>query len=283
MKLSKPASKTTPSMIRKIAYSMSSVRLALQRVKRQLVVMRLFATFLNAALIFGITAPLFVLASLSWLYAFIPTLVYFVPVGVWRVREVKLKEAEERVPELEWQLRTTEDTLDKQNEVVESLHQRVLQKLVHLRNSYLLDQRVVGYKLAGIMGLLGVLVVLNVFHVAVLDITQPGGLTGLFTDEGAYGLGDVNSTSFDTEKGDRDIYGEEDTAKLGDEELELELNRENSELDYDRLGDVKGKEFSQQNRLGDVGASADSSYEEEIDEENQKLVKKYFENLAGVT
>jgi len=62
-------------------------------------------------------------------------------------------------------------------------------------------------------------------------------------------------------------------AELGDEELQLELKKQNNELDYNNIKDPEGKNFNQQKSLGDIGASADASYKENIDEENKITVK----------
>ncbi len=264
---------------------MSSVRAALRQVKRQLVFASLLTIFLNAALIFSAFALLFVFATIPFFYAGIPMLLYLVPMSAKRIKEVKIKTVEEKVPELEWQLRTTEDTIGKENEVIDNLHQRVLAKMMQIKNSYLLDKQQLRRRGTVTCGLLALVAVFSILGVHLFDINNPGGLTGFFAKDPAQNqqlFGDTNSSTLDTKKGERDIYGEKDAAKLGDDQLELELNRQNSELDRNNLGDPQGKKFSQQSLLGDIGASTDASYKEHIDEENKKLVKNYFEKLAGV-
>jgi len=259
---------------------MSSIRSALYQVKRQLVLNRLFSVFLDSLLVFFAGAILLALLMMPWFYAGIPMILYFIPMSVKRVREVRLKEAEEKIPELQWQLRTTEDTLGKENEIVESLHQRVLQRLMAIRKSYLMDGKAMRYKFAGIIGLVGIFFVISFFNFALLDAANPNGITGLLAKDGKNGFGAGNDSLLKTNAGDRDIYGEKDVAELGDEELQLELKKQNNELDYNNIKDPEGKNFNQQKSLGDIGASADASYKENIDEENKKLVKNYFEKLS---
>jgi hypothetical protein len=263
---------------------MVSLTTALQRVKRQLMFHRISAALLNALLMFLAMGIFLVLLGLPLWYAAFPAVVYFIPSCAKKLRDVKIKEAEEKVPELRWQLRTTEDTLDQHNEVVEGLHQRVFQKIMAIKNSYLADDKR-GYKVSGIMGMIVLLFVFSFFNVMVVDVTDPNSVSGFFGKADA--LGDVvkgtldDTDLFDTKKGERDIYGEEDLAELGNKELELELQRENNELDYDKQGALEGKEFVGQHGLGNIGATSDASYEEHIDEEDQKVVKNYFEQLTG--
>lgn len=261
---------------------MASLLAALRQVKRQVAVARLFILVLNSALIFLLLAVLLVLIGLPWAYSLIPSVVYFLVFSLKTLKDVKLKEAEERVPELEWQLRTAEDTLGKEDEVVESLRHHVLEKIASMKNWYFVDNRHLGYKVSGAIGLLVLLFVFSFFHVTVIDVTDPESITGFFsrvTEIGGNALDKVNGSALAGKFGDRDIYGKEDAATLGNEELELKLKREKSQIDYDSFKDLEGKEFSQQNGLGEIGASADASFDEKIDKEHQELVRSYFEKL----
>ena len=260
---------------------MSSIRAAISQVKRQLVLNRVFSVLLNALLIFGLCAVILELLGLSWYYGGLPALLYFIPMSVKKVREVKLKEAEEKIPQLEWQLRTTEDTIGKENEVVESLHQRVYQILHNLKSSYLVDGKTLSYKMGGVVALVGIFFVLSLFQVVLVDMARPNALADLFSKDPGSGLfGNENDSLLRSTYGDRDIYGEKDVAQLGSDELDLELNRENNEQDYDNIKDAQNRDFNTKGSLGDIGASADASYQEYIDEENKILVKNYFEKLA---
>ncbi|MEK6839781.1 MAG: hypothetical protein AABX72_02490 [Nanoarchaeota archaeon] len=259
---------------------MSSVRSALRQVKRQLLLNRIFNVFLNAALLSTICAVILAFVKVSWYFALIPGILYFIPATIKNVKQIKLREAEEKIPELQWQLRTTEDTLGKENEVIESLHYRVMQILTRLKTSYLVDGKILGYKAGAVVALLGLFLLFST-QSFLTDMISPNGLTGLFAkDPGDLAFNDVNGSSLKSKYGDRDIYGEKDLAELGNEALDLELKRQNNDLNYDDVNDPQNRQFTSKGSLGDIGASADASYEEEIDEEHQQLVKNYFEKLA---
>lgn len=259
---------------------MSSVRSALRQVKRQLLLNRLFNVLLNALLLFALCAIVLALLKVSWYYAAIPAILYFIPFSIKNVKQIRLREAEEKIPELEWQLRTTEDTLGQENEVIESLHHRVMQILTHLKTSYLVDGKILGYKMGAVVALVGLFILFST-QSFLTDMINPNGLTGLFAkDPGDLAFNDVNGSSLKSTYGDRDIYGDKDLAELGNNALDLELKRQNNDLNYDDLNDPQNRQFTSQGSIGDIGASADASYEEEIDEEHQQLVKTYFEKLA---
>ena len=262
---------------------MNPLASALSRVRTQLMMGTLFSTLLNGTILLLAIGVILALISLPWWYALIPALLYTTIRSAKQVKKVKLAEAENKVPDLAWQLRTAEDTLETHNEVVESLHQRVLQKISQLKNTYLMDNKKLALKTGSAIILAALLVVFSTFNIALLDATNPESVTGMFgkaADIGKNALDKIDA-SFSSKNGDRNIYGEEEIAELGNEELDLKLNREESELNYDEEQALKNKLFNAQNTQGQHGAVADSSYDEDISEEDKQLVKSYFEQLNG--
>lgn len=261
---------------------MSSVVQALASIKKRLVAATIFNALLNGTLIALILAPVFILFGLQWFYALVPAFPYTIYLAFVHAKKVRLAQAEERLPELEWQLRTTEDTLGVENEVVESLHQRVANKINDLHSRYLMDSKKVVHKVGGIAILLILTIVLSVFQVKLIDATNPESVTGLFSKvDGVKDSFIVAADKIKTTFSDRDLYGDEKVADLGNEELNLELKRDESEIDPGKDQGLHNKAFKQQDGAAIPWAVADASYNEDISDEDKAIVKSYFEKLTG--
>ena len=85
-------------------------------------------------------------------------------------------------------------------------------------------------------------------------------------------LGEINESN--------DIYGDSQLAVLGNEQIDIRISPVNYEVSVREEGDVEQKQFDEI-FPSDVDVEQASSFEENIPEEQQELVKKYFDKLAG--
>ncbi len=260
---------------------MNSIRRALNHVRRTLIFVSLFHVFINTVVLFLIFATITVFTILPLFYATIPAGIYFIPAIFITYRKIKLKDAEEKIPDLEWQLRTAEDNIMKDNEVTQSLNDRVTAKIAHLRSLTLFDGKKVGLKFFGIFGLALLFLFVSSSDFTYDTLKDANAVTGFFNKIDDIGsLIKAKKLNISDSEGDRDIYGDPSVAQPGTDPLLLELTQEQSQPDLSKINDPRNLEFTKKSQAEDIGgAIADSTYEETI--KNKKLVKKYFEQLAG--
>lgn len=254
---------------------------ALREVRRSLVVNRLFNYFMNSLIIFLVSALILIIFRLSWVFALIPPILYLLPKIYRSFVKTSYKDIEEIVPNLEWQLRTAADNVEKQDEIAKSLKNTVLNNLKDVRSSFFMDEKSMVYKLVSIAFLSFIVILIGSFHINFADFK--GIIPSGFASKVGKGVGGIFGENFqgDFEKEhDRNIYGEESVIELGNEELNIQINPESNQYDPSRLTDIENHDFTRSGVLNNIGASPDQSYEERIKKEEQELIRAYLNRLA---
>ena len=91
----------------------------------------------------------------------------------------------------------------------------------------------------------------------------------------------INTTTPIGEVNERnDIYGDSKLAVLGDQQIDIRIKPVNYEVSVREEGDVEQKQFDEI-FPSQVDIKQSSAYEENIPQEQQELVKNYFNKLAG--
>ena len=85
-------------------------------------------------------------------------------------------------------------------------------------------------------------------------------------------LGDINES--------QDIYGDSKLAILGNKEIDIKIKPINYEVNVREEGDVEQRQFDEIFPR-EVAVEQSSAFEERIPEEEQELVKNYFNKLAN--
>lgn len=257
---------------------MESVKVALYSVKKKL---RLIA-LVHAAL-WGVAAFLGFFAagsffSLDWKIPAVLGVVSFLFIFFRGVKRIRLQEAEQRIPQMEWQLRTAEDTADKNNEVIDTLHRDVMERVKLLSTSALFDRRRLVKQASLIVVLLLLVVAVPRAHLTAENLKEQV-VTGFATLTGnSKSLADSDGDSLSDEE-QREIYGTPKKIRDGDVDVDIELQRAQGELDLDKKQREQGLFFSKESSVTDPGVRADTSYEENLGD-NKDLVERYFKNLA---
>ena len=92
---------------------------------------------------------------------------------------------------------------------------------------------------------------------------------------------DVTYVNDNIEYGDlSEVFGDGNLANLDGDELSLELNLLDSEIVLGDYNDIKEREFFPPNFPKEIYTSYDVAYNERIAKENQKVVKKYFQQIT---
>ncbi len=79
----------------------------------------------------------------------------------------------------------------------------------------------------------------------------------------------------------RNIFGEENVALLGNEEIEVKIKSSTFEFDISEIKEPEEREFENDFPEDVYIQTAETNVEQSIAKEHQQLVKDYFKNLAG--
>ena len=245
-----------------------------------------FEVFLNFILVF---LAGYLLLSISGFvepfYAIGIAVAYIVVVLSIKVRKSKIMQVEKSYPMLNEKIRTAADNLDKDNEIVHGLQDEIIANLRHVETSKFLDSKKIGIRVGIAVVLCFLIIFVNSFHYGCINVKSffpPPRIDGSGQGQGtdaeaeqfAGGAGGVSNIEVN-----KDIYGSEQVAILGDEELNLQLSQ-GYEINVRDVKEAKKRVFDEVFPDA-IGATSAAAFEENIPREQQEIVNNYFKNLAG--
>src|SRR3989338_1494921 len=238
----------------------------------------IFETALNAAIFFLVVYLLLSLINLYPILAIIPALVYFAARMYTNSKRDKRMIVESKYGPLKEKLRTAADNIDKENPVVDELQEEVIYDLKNVGLSSFISTRQVSYKIFATILLSFAIVFATTLNLYIVDLNKflgniPDTLSKLSLKRSANTpIGEVNESS--------DIYGDGKLAVLGDQQIDIRIKPINYDVSVREEGEVEQKQFDEI-FPSQVDIKQSSAYEENIPQEQQELVKNYFNKLAG--
>ena len=238
----------------------------------------IFESILNAVIFFLAVYFLLSLVNLYPILAIIPAAIYFAMRMRVRSKMDKRRIVESKYEPLKEKLRTAADNIREENPVVDELEEEVVHDLKHVGLSSFIQTKSVSYKIFTAIFLSFAIVLATTLNLYIVDLNMflsnvPDMLGNLDPRRGAnIPLGEINES--------QDIYGESKLAVLGNEEIDIKIKPVNYEVNVREEGDVEQKQFDEIFPK-EIAVEQASAFDERIPEEQQELVKKYFDKLAG--
>ena len=237
-----------------------------------------FETILNATIFFLVVYFLLSLVNLFPISALIPAIIYFAMKSHANSKRDKRKIVESKYGPLREKLRTAADNIREENPVVNELEEEVVTDLKNVGISSFIQTKQVSYKIFSVILLSFAIVFATTSDLYIVDLTKflsnvPGMLENLNLRRADNTLlGEINESE--------DIYGESKLAILGNQEINIKIKPVNYEVNVREEGDVEQRQFDEIFPR-EVAVEQSSAFEERIPEEEQELVKNYFNKLAN--
>lgn len=259
---------------------MDIIKRALHQVKQVLFFISFLTSFVNALLVFLFCILVLLLFSVSWIFAGIPFVLFLIFNTAKNMKRVGYKDIEQRIPDLEWKLRTSADNVDREDELALDLHNDVLDKLYQVKATRIINKRQTASKLAAVLGLLLLIVFVSVQGITYDDLKENiqdgiSPVTGFFSK-----LTNMTEISL-TDEEQQDIYGETEDVQYGNKEEIIELNQMVGLVDikqYDK--NKEGKTFKgTSSAQGNREALGSETSKEKISEEDKEIVNNYFKSI----
>jgi len=251
---------------------------AIKEINRTLNFLMVFESILNAAIFFLVVYFLLSLVNLFPILAIIPAIIYFAIRLRIGSRSDKRKIVEGKYAPLKEKLRTAADNVKKENPVVNELEEEVMHDLKQVGLSSFIQTKQVYYKIFATILLSFVIVLATTLNLYIVDLNLFLSNIPEFLDDinprrsDNILLGDINESD--------DIYGDSKLAILGNQEIDIRIKPANYEVNVREEGDVEQKQFDEI-FPGNVDVEQASAFDEKIPEEEQELVKSYFNKLAN--
>lgn len=239
----------------------------------------IFETILNAVIFFLVVYFLLSLVNLFPILALIPALVYFVARLYVNSKRDKRRIVESKYEPLREKLRTAADNIREENPVVNELEEEVIEDLKHVGLSSFVQTKRISYKIFTTIFLSFAIVLATTLNLYIVDLSDffsniPGVIDNFRIGKRGNNiiLGEINESE--------DIYGDSKLAVLGNKEIDIKIRPVNYEVNVREEGDVEQKQFDEIFPR-EVAVEQASAFEERIPEEEQELVKNYFNKLAN--
>jgi len=251
---------------------------AIKEINRTLNFLMVFESILNATIFFLVVYFLLSLVNLFPILAIIPTIIYFVMRLYTNSKRDKRKIVESKYGPLKEKLRTAADNVKKENPVVNELEEEVMYDLKQVGLSSFIQTKQVYYKIFAIILLSFAIVLATTLDLYIVDLN-------LFISNIPEYLDDINPRKLDNvllgeiNESD-DIYGDSKLAILGNQQIDIRIKPVNYEVNVREEGDVEQKQFDEIFPK-EIAVDQASAFEEKIPEEEQELVKSYFNKLAN--
>ena len=202
----------------------------------------------------------------------------------------KLKLVERYYPKLNEKLRTAADYADQDDVMVNQLHKEVITEVKKVATSAFVSRKKILWKTLVIIMLCFSLLSISYFNLDSkgfkLNIeNQVNKLAQkVLKDQGknVIELNKTNSSASGSGSGvgvNENIFGDKNLAKLGDEQLDVEIKPSTMEF---RIGEVKDAEKKDFDEVfpDEVYLKGSQTHEENIPKEQQELVKNYFKKIT---
>lgn len=243
-----------------------------KEINRTLTEMILFENIVNTTIVFLVFYLILTVIDFSPFLAFIPALAYLGFYSYMSFRSYKPGIVESKYSPLREKLRTAADNVGLENPVVEELQYEVTSEMKNVGLSMFINPRTLSYRIFAVMVLSFLIIFTSTLNIKFLEFARK--VPDIF--EGPKGVGNFVAVKLNTSE---DIYGKDDVAKLGSNELNIRIKPVDFKINVREEGDVQTQKF-ESTFPKDLTVKETLAYEENIPQEQQELVKNYFKKLA---
>ena len=246
-----------------------------KEVNRTLNELILFENIVNTTLVFLVFYLLLSIFDFRPIYALIPAAAYLAFYTYLSFRSPKSFLVESKYEPLREKLRTAADNMNLDNPVAEELKYEVTSEIKNVSLSMFISPKSISYKIFAVMALSFLIIFATTMNLKVLELARQK-VPSIFDTKNLKSIGNLAATQLNTSN---DIYGKNDVAKLGDNELNIRIKPIDFKVNVKEEGESTQQKF-ETTFPQEIGVKETVAYEESIPQEQQELVKNYFKKIA---
>lgn len=226
---------------------MKTISRLFREVQFEILKVAFLTSFLNSCMIFFALYILVILIDISYVFALLFGFLFFIANFLYWKNKLSLKTVEDANPQVKEMLRTAFDYKEEKNVLVLGLFYDLVKKMKKVSSGNMLDSNLLFKKVVAITILAFAVVFISSLEVYMGNIYIP--IDGISADVGNFFAGGdpgkTKNTTLETLGFNKStgLYGDDSLAKLGKEELNLNINPSISEIDFDREKDLEDKAF----------------------------------------
>ncbi len=254
---------------------MKPFSLVIKEINRTLNELIFFENIVNATLVFLVFYLILSVFDFTPLYSLLPALAYLGFYSYLSFKSSKSLIVEGKYAPLREKLRTAADNIKLDNPILQELEYEVTSEMKNVGMSMFINPRTLSYKIFAVMLLSFMIIFATTMNLKLIDFAK-NKIPNIFETKNLKGVSNFNAVQLNTSA---DIYGKNDVAKLGDNELNIRIKPIDFKVNVKEEGEFKQQKFETLFPK-DATVKETSAYEENIPQEQQELVKNYFKKLA---
>jgi len=252
---------------------MDKVKVLFNEVKLEMIKVAFINTFLDSVMIFLIAYFVTSFFNIKLLYTIlIPgfiTLVFFIISFSLTLKKMRLKQMEDANPQVKEMLRTAHDNMNQDNIMVVALFEELKKKMKTVSTGNLLESKRIIIRMISAVVIVFLIVFVSAFSINLKKIELPFDKLRFMIpgNKEAYAEGNITDLVFnETEV----VYGEASIAKLGNDQINLNMNPSMSEIDFNQVSETEKDELREGRLPQEIGVNPDAfSSQEVLDEAEQ--------------
>lgn len=253
---------------------MAKIKDLFNEVKFEMLKVALINIFLDSVVVFFIAYFITSFFNISFLYILlipaIITLIFFFTVFMIRIKKLRLKAMEDANPQVKEMLRTAHDNMDEENIMTAALFSELKKKMKTVSTGNLLESKKIITRIVS-----AILIVFLIIFVSSLNINLKKIDISFEKLRFMIPIGNkeepVEASITDLVFNETEVvYGEASIAKLGNEEIDLNMNPSMSEIDFNKIGEAEREALREGSLPQEISVNPDAfSNQEVLDEAEQ--------------
>ncbi len=252
---------------------MAKIKDLFDEVKFEMLKVVLINIFLDSVMVFFIAYFITSFFNIRFLYILlipaIITLIFFFTVFMIRIKKLRLKAMEDANPQVKEMLRTAHDNMGEENLMTAALFSELKKKMRTVSTGNLLESKKIITKIISAVLIVFLIIFVSSLNINLEKIDIPFEKLRFMIPGGKEEYSEANITDLvfnETEV----VYGEASIAKLGNEEIDLNMNPSMSEIDFNKIGEAEREALREGSLPQEIGVNPDAfSNQEVLDEAEQ--------------
>ncbi|KYK25089.1 hypothetical protein AYK26_02750 [Euryarchaeota archaeon SM23-78] len=253
---------------------MPKIKDLFNEVKIEMLKVALINTFLDSIMVFFFSYFIASFFNVKFLYILlvpgIITFLFFLISFAVRIKKMRLKAMEDANPQVKEMLRTAHDNMEVENLMTIALFEELKRKMRSVSTGNLLESKKIVTRIISAVAVVFLIIFVSSLNIKLEKIDIPFEKLRFMipsSPKDEYTEGNIVDLVFnETEV----VYGEASIAKLGNEEIDLNMNPTMSEIDFNQISEAERESLREGRIPQEIGVNPDAfSTQEVLDEAEQ--------------
>ena len=240
-------------------------------------------SFLDSLMVFFIIYFVASFFNIKFLYIIlipgVVTLIFFIANFITRINKMRLKNMEDANPQIKEMLRTAHDNMGENNIMMMALFEELKGKMKTVSSGNLLESRVIITRIVSAVVIVFLTISVSAFNVNLKKIDIPfEKLRFMMPNDKSHGEGNITDLVFNQTDV---IYGDASIAKLGNEEIDLNVNPTMSEIDFNQVSDAENQDLREGGLPQEIAVNPDAFNSQQVLDEAEQAAN-YSQRIKNI-